>query len=981
MELERWQRVDNILQAALALSPAERSGFVDSACEGDAALRDEVVSLLSLEEEGLDIIDTPALEAAACVLASDQPDLFEGQFVGHFRILSLLGVGGMGEVYLAEDTKLGRKIALKLLPVDFSRDRDRVRRFQQEARAASALNHPYIVTIHETGEFQERHFIATEFIEGETLRQRMRRTTLDLSETLDIAIQVAGALGAAHQAGIVHRDIKPENIMLRPDGYVKVLDFGLAKLTEQPSGSRQTASNDTDTTPGLLMGTVKYMSPEQARGLPVDTRSDIFCLGVVIYEMITGSAPFEGETASDLIASILKEEPQLIREHSPDSPDELQRIVSKALHKDKQKRYQTINDMLVDLINLKQEPLVDIKARGLAQSASSSSTIALAESSGEIRVKGSAFTFRTIASGLEPHKRTVVLAALLLLVGALSITYGPNMLRHQAEPSGAMKITRLTNNGKTYHAAISRDGKNIVYELYENGQLSLWLKHLPTGSDVQIVPPADIWRYGFLSFSPDGNYIYYIKVDQPDPEPALYRIPVVGGATNRLFRGIHKGVTFSPDGTRMAFVIDDETLGESALMLANADGTGEQKLATRQSPDLFVFPAWSPDGKVIACSAGTLANGGNNFNVIEVRIADGAERPISSRWWRWVTAVAWLSDGSGLLMVAKEGTGIPRQIWYLPYPGGEVRRITNDTNDYNELSLTEDSNAVLAVQNDRSFSIWVSSPEDPHQAKQITLGANKGDGQSGLTWAPDGRIVYVTDVDQRYHIWLMDADGRNRTQLVSDSEHDFAPATSPDGRYIVFGSDQAGTGIWRMDIDGRNRRQLTHGEYDNDPHCSADGQWVVYTSTDSGKSTLQKISIDGGNAVPLSDRVISGSAVSPDGKLIAILYLDEQPIPQRWRIALIRFAGGEPVKIIDPPTTIDNSGDLRWTPDGLALTFTDTRVTTSNIWLQPIDGGLPRQLTYFESDRIEYYDWSRDGRLAIVRGTESNDAVLISNFK
>jgi len=385
MEPERWHRVDNILQAALGLNPAERSLFVDSACAGDEALRDEVISLLSLDEEGLSIIDSPALEAAACVLASDQPDLIEGQFVGHFRILSLLGVGGMGEVYLAEDTKLGRKIALKLLPVDFSRDRDRVRRFQQEARAASALNHPYIVTIHETGEFQDRHFIATEFIEGETLRERMRHTRLNLDEILDISIQVADALGAAHQADIVHRDIKPENIMRRPDGYVKVLDFGLAK----PSNERSSEGykNDVEiagSTPGLIVGTVKYMSPEQARGLKVDTRSDIFGLGVVIYEMVTGRMPFEGQTNSDLIAAILKVDPPPLTQLSANVPAELERIVRKALCKDRDERYQTIRDMLVEIKGLKES--LDLEAKLLRSGHFGANKLSTA--SGRARVLG-----------------------------------------------------------------------------------------------------------------------------------------------------------------------------------------------------------------------------------------------------------------------------------------------------------------------------------------------------------------------------------------------------------------------------------------------------------------------------------------------------------------------------------------------------------------------------------------------------------------
>src|SRR5262247_3322472 len=292
------------------------------------------------------------------------------QLIAHYRILSKLGAGGMGEVYLAEDTKLGRKVALKLLPAEFTTDAVRVRRFEQEARAASALNHPNIITIHEIGEVRTEagatHYIVTEYVEGETLRQRLMKELqgrLSLAEALDMAPQIAAALATAHEAGIAHRDIKPENVMVRRDGIVKVLDFGLAKLTESASplvdSQAPTLAKD-NTDAGVVMGTPRYMSPEQARGEKVDVRTDIFSLGAMLYEMVTGRKPFEGETVSDVIAEILKSEPPPLKEVRPELPSELQRIVSKALAKERGGRYQVINDLEFDLRSLKRK--LELKA-------------------------------------------------------------------------------------------------------------------------------------------------------------------------------------------------------------------------------------------------------------------------------------------------------------------------------------------------------------------------------------------------------------------------------------------------------------------------------------------------------------------------------------------------------------------------------------------------------------------------------------------
>lgn len=363
MTPERYQQIGQICYAALQLDASQRMAFLDQACAADAELRSEVESLLANQEQAESFIETRAFEVAAKALAAAGTAPPAIQKIGRYEVLSLLGQGGMGEVYLALDARLGRKIALKLLPAEFTQDAGRVRRFEQEARAASALNHPNIVTIYEIGEADSLHFIATEFIDGLTLRQRLGQPRLTTREVLGIGAQVAAALTAAHTAGIIHRDIKPENVMLRHDGYVKVLDFGLAKLTERqaPFNHREAANPDSLTAPGVVMGTVHYMSPEQARGYEVDARSDVFSLGVMMYEMLAGRAPFTGESASDVIAPILRSDPLSLTHHLADIPAELERIVMKTLAKDKEERFQTIQDLALELKGLTQE--LEFKSR------------------------------------------------------------------------------------------------------------------------------------------------------------------------------------------------------------------------------------------------------------------------------------------------------------------------------------------------------------------------------------------------------------------------------------------------------------------------------------------------------------------------------------------------------------------------------------------------------------------------------------------
>src|SRR5215204_1678997 len=351
MTPERWRRVDELFHAALERDGAERADFLAEACAGDDALRREVERLVAAHEQDGSFIDSPAY-ADTQLLVDRQAVLNAGQRLGPYKVIGHIGSGGMGEVYSAEDTRLGRKVALKLLPAAFTGDEDRLRRFRQEARSTSALNHPNILTIHEIGSEDGTHFMATEYVEGETLRQRMAGARMKLGEALDLAIQVAGALAAAHEAGIVHRDVKPENIMVRRDGYAKVLDFGIAKLIERRAAGTE-ATTALNTEPGVVAGTAQYMSPEQARGQEVDVRTDVWSLGVVIYEMVAGRAPFEGETPSDILVSLLDKEPAPLSRYSPGVPAELQRIVRKGLRKEREDRYQAMGELLVDLKDLK----------------------------------------------------------------------------------------------------------------------------------------------------------------------------------------------------------------------------------------------------------------------------------------------------------------------------------------------------------------------------------------------------------------------------------------------------------------------------------------------------------------------------------------------------------------------------------------------------------------------------------------------------
>lgn len=956
----RWQKVNELFTAVVELEPAERSAFLDQNCSDDQNLRSEVESLLTSDDRGWDVIERPALEVAAPLLANEQPQLTPGQTFSHYEIVSFVGKGGMGEVYLALDDKLHRNIALKLLPSEFTTNKERLHRFYQEARTASVLNHPNIITIHEVGDVDNYHFIATEFVDGQTLRQRMRESRLTVEESLDLAGQICGALSAAHLAGIVHRDIKPENIMLRHDGYLKVLDFGLAKLTEENERRiRVVDEEDLNVSSGMFMGTIKYMSPEQARGSSVDARSDIFSLGVVLYEMLTGRVPFENTDAGGIIKSIVAGEPPPLTDYVPDASEELQHVIKKSLSKQKEYRYQTAEELLADLRALKEK-----------------------RSSMLIRAKA--------------HVTHIKLAAVLVLVACGVIAVAASLAIHKflnfrTPPFQNITLAKVTNFNDAWNPAISPDGKYVVYVKThgtEQSKFSLWLRSVGSSHETQIVPLTE-GRFHSASFSPDGKSVYYSA--RLTNQLAASVITLSGGDATRLplISQRPRHVSVSPDGKRLAFLNIKRLEAKTSIVIANADGTNEQEIVSRQEPNYFwldVKPSWSPDGKLIACVG---QNGTEGFpRVFEINVEARTERPLTTQKWSTLAGVAWLPDMSGLLVVGAEETSSFQQIWRISYESGEAQRVTNDTTNYSGVDLTSDGKTLITSRVDAPTSIWVMPVESTEStflltdARQVNVANLAGTSFfetnfARLSWAPDGRIVYMSEESGNADIWSMNSDGSDRKQLTMDPHWDTAAVVSPDNRYIAFMSNRAGSeNIWLMDVDGRNQRRLTKKFIERIPDFSPDSKWVFFHSWETGKQTTWKVSVDGGEPIQVVADLSDLQSVSPDGRLLAYIRWSATS-PRSIKLLVAPTDGGPPLKSLDVI-----GYEYYWAPNGRSLTFRSNRDGIFNLWEESLDGREPRQLTHFTSEGVLTHAWSRDGKqLAVLRSKVISDIVLISDVK
>ena len=925
--------------------------------------------------------------------------LAPGTKFGRYEIRSKLGEGGMGEVYLARDTQLNRDIALKILTSEVARDQQRLHRFLQEARAASALSHPNVAHIYEIGEVDGAHFIAMEFIEGESLDRKIGGRPLAISELLEIAIQIADALDEAHAKGITHRDIKSANVMITSRGRVKVLDFGLAKLAG-PSSDTHTSDSEmatrVKTSPGVVMGTVNYMSPEQALGREVDHRSDIFSFGVVLYEMATGQLPFSGNTVTETIDRITHAQPQAIARLNYDVPAELEIIVKKALRKNREERYQTIHDLLIDLKDLKRE--ADVAAslersvpppalpgkETVSYSAAQLSGVlkqtdlSPAMSTAEVSAAPSASSAEYVVNQIKSHKKTFAVTAIFALIVLIGIGFAVYKFVSRSQTNTisleAAKFTRLTTTGNATGAAISPDGKWLVH-VQDDGELkSLWLRQVAVAnSNTQIVSPAPVRFFG-MAFSPDGNYVYYAVREGNQDTGTLYQVPVLGGTPRKLFTGVKSSMSFSPDGKQIAYF--DFYEDEDRLMIANADGSGQRQLAMRHGDEYFFqgdFSAvsWSPDGKTIATPVAVTSQ--NFMSVATVSVATGEVKFLTQRRWNLVRQAVWFNADT-ILTTAAERAGEAFSIWQLSYPSGTVTKLTNDLNSYPTISLTSDSGSIAAVMTELNNNIWVMPAFEVARATQVTQGRNM---VGNPVFTPDGKLVYPLKQPVGGDLYLLDLANGTRKQLTANAGENVVPSVAADGRYIVFMSDRTGAfHIWRMDIDGGNLKQLTDHHDEEVPDISPDSKWVAYEMY-LNKSTIWKVGIDGGQPTEITDKYSNNPVFSPDGKQIACLYLPQPAGSQT--LAILPSEGGEPIKTLPFTGPITN---LRWTVDGRALVYGATRNGVTNLWAQPIDGSAPKQLTNFASERIFSFDFSRDGKqVALSRGTQTSDVVLISNFK
>ena len=875
--------------------------------------------------------------------------LTHGSRLGGYGVLGALGAGGMGEVYRATDTRLGREVALKLLPADFADDPERHARFEREAKLLASLNHPNIATLYGLEHLDGHHVLVMELVEGESLEQRLERGAIPLDEAVPIAVQISDALEAAHEKGIVHRDLKPANVRLRPDGTVKVLDFGLAKAwAEEASASIANSPTMTShhTQAGLIIGTAAYMAPEQARGKPVDRRADIWSFGVVLFEMLTGRKLFDGETVTDVLAAVVRQEvdwtalPQGL-------PAGVVTTLKRCLDRDPRRRLRDIGEARI--------ALAEAPATATARV-----------------VPGAALTRRSFA----------VASAMAGLGAAVGFGLGRRSARRGAAiPVGSgLEITRLTSSGNVIAAAISPDGRYLAYVESDQGLQGLWLRQIATGQTLRLIPERRVFYWGH-SFSPDGNNIVFGLKTPDDAAGGMFSISTLGGTARRLLSGIDSTPAFSPDAKQVAYLRRGfPSAEESALMVAAADGSDPTPLAAFKLPEqvapiFFAGPAWSPDGGRIVTALATVGSttADARARLVSVAVADGSVSNLADPGWTQASQAGYLPDGRSLLVIARGPHQPNPQIWHVASPGGTASPVTNDLDDHRIISLAKDGGSLVSVSGDVSSAVWIGPRDGSERPRRRTWA--KLDGFKGVSFTPDGRIVYATDDGGVWGVWTMTADGGERAPLATTRPGEAVLAVAVSGRSAVFMSVRTPAGIEARVVgtDGGSPRVVARGLWAGPISASRDGT-LVYASAVGGAARLFRLEAAGGAPAQVTERFAFRPAIDADGRRIAFYYTDEAG---RYRLGIVARTGGELIwsAPAEPPT---NYSRLVLRDDGLYLnTMPGDR---GNVWLLSLDGA-PKRVTAFEDSLMFDFALSDDGRtLAVARGPLVRDALLIRGF-
>ena len=928
--------------------------------------------------------------------------LSPGTKLGRYEIKSQIGAGGMGEVFLAEDTRLERTVALKILPAELANDQQRMHRFIQEAKTASALNHPNILTIYEIEEIDSINLIATEFIDGETLRARIQRAPVSPSEALDIAIQVASALSAAHDAGIVHRDLKPENIMLRrQDGIVKLLDFGIAKLSE-PAAEPGSSNIDTEaktrarlnTAPGTVLGTVGYMSPEQARGLPVDARTDIWSLGVVFYEMIAGRAPFAEATATDVLVSVLQKEAPPLAQFSKETPEALEWIVTKTLRKDKEERYQTAKELGSDLRKLKQQVEFQTELERVPPSPYSPFSVS---PNLTVAAPPAATTAEVVV-----RKVRIWLLLVPLIVAAAAVAFV--LLLRKSEQRVSLntppKMSQLTfAEGVEQYPAWSADGKQLAYSAEVTGIRKIFRKNLETGEETQLTKGSNddiqpVW-------SPDGETILFVRAIQPNQklEPAdvfgtfeggdIWSVNVRNGAEARL---IDKAVNpaFSPDGKSIAF--DAAWVGTHRIWIADKLGQNAQQLTSDTSEELrHVRPRWSPDGTRIVFQNVE----GTKFNV---RVVDVAQRKL-----QWVTNdvfnnlnPVWSQSGKFIYFSSDRGGGY--NVWRVQFSSdgaaaSSPQQITTGAGQDVELAMSADGKKLALSILKQNADVW-KLPVSPESGKadgepEEVITTTRED--SRASWSPDGtKIVFNSDRGGEMNLWLYSIGDGSTKQLTRGPGGDFQGTWSPDGKTILFFSSRSGNSdIWALDLETSALKQLTTGSaIEINPFFSPDGKLIAYQSDQTGRPEVWVMNADGTNAHQLTRVGVRGHFLRWTKLGGAVIFrCSNCDKPRTMQVGL---DGSDPVALGE----ITGGAHVSLSPDhSLIMDVLGHKA----LWVSPIvapNSALETRNTKLETAqrvfefpdkdvRIDYPVWSPDGKWILFDRfrPQGGDIWMIENFE